>query len=232
MNKVIPLGGSVDPVTVGNDPTLPPADVLYRSPLTWLRQLRVDREYRKIERENRRTGAAHQRLADRLADLAGGWRVLDLKSITGDDRGSLLAVGPGGVFAVTVKDHGRSRINFAGDVVQVEGRRLKYVAEARENAKFATEALSRRAGVSVPVMPVLAFAGSGMISFHGLPKGCVVASYQDLHRVLQARGRRLALTTVEKVYAVANQDETWVNESYAALADRYRWYSDVEREAS
>ena len=67
-----------------------------------------------------------------------------------------LAIGPGGVFAVTVKDHGRAKVSFAGDVVQVDGRRPKYVLEARENARLAATALSRVAGISVPVMPVQA----------------------------------------------------------------------------
>jgi len=161
-----------------------------------------------------------------MGALGSDWRVLDLKEPGEVDRATFLAVGPGGVFAVTVKDHGRSRISFAGDVVQVNGTRPRYVAEARKNAQVAADALSRQAGVSIPVMPVLAFAGSGTIVFYGMPKGCIVTSYQDLHRVLKARGRRLSPETVDKVYAVASHPRTWVNEPYVALADRYRWYSD------
>ncbi|MBT8227041.1 MAG: hypothetical protein HKP61_01480 [Dactylosporangium sp.] len=181
---------------------------------------------RRAERGARKAETARQRLAQRMDALGRDWRVLDLKESSESERATFLAVGPGGVFAVTVKDHGRSRISFAGDVVQVDGMRPRYVAEARKNAQVAADALSRKAGVSIPVMPVLAFAGSGTIVFYGMPKGCLVTSYQDLHRVLKARGRRLAPTTVEKVFAVASHPRTWVNEPYVALADRYRWYSD------
>lgn len=213
--------------TGGSDHRLPAAREAFPSaigasrpsPVGWMRQRRAERDARKAE-------TSRQRLAQRMDALGRDWRVLDLKEPNETDRATFLAVGPGGVFAVTVKDHGRSRISFAGDVVQVNGTRPRYVAEARKNAQVAADALSRQAGVSIPVMPVLAFAGSGTIVFYGMPKGCIVTSYQDLHRVLKARGHRLADTTIDKVYAVASHPRTWVNEPYVALADRYRWYPD------
>lgn len=195
------------------------ADALRSSPIDWVRM-------RLAERESRRAEAAHNRIAQRMGALGEEWRVLDLKEATGVERTSFLAVGPGGVFAVTVKEHGRSRIAFAGDVVQIDGRRPKYVQEARENAKVAAEMLSRSAGISIPVMPVLAFAGSGQISFYGMPKGCLVTSYRELGRVLNARGQRLATETVDKVFTIAAHPATWLNPPYVALADRYRWYPD------
>jgi hypothetical protein len=189
------------------------------SPLEWIRSRRADRETRRAE-------IAHQRAAQRLEALGHNWRVLDLQATAGSDRMSFLAVGPGGIFAVTVKDHGRSRVSFAGDVVQIDGRRPKYVQEARKNAKLAATALSRSAGVSVPVMPVLAFAGSGTISVYGMPKGVIISSYQELGRVLNSRGQRLAPGTVEKIYALAADPATWLNPPYVPLAERYRWYPE------
>jgi hypothetical protein len=187
--------------------------------MEWMRTRRTEREIKRAEQ-------AHQRAAQRLEAIGPNWRVLDLQATAGSDRMSFLAVGPGGIFAVTVKDHGRSRVSFAGDVVQIDGRRPKYVQEARKNAKLAATALSRIAGVSVPVMPVLAFEGSGTIAVHGMPRGVIVSAYQELGRVLNARGQRLAPATVEKVYALAADPATWLNPPYVALAERYRWYPD------
>jgi hypothetical protein len=181
---------------------------------------------RRAERESRRAELAHQRAAQRLEALGDNWRVLDLQATAGSDRMSFLAVGPGGIFAVTVKDHGRSRVSFSGDVVQIEGRRPKYVQETRKIAKLAASALSGIAGVSVPVMPVLAFAGSGTISVYGMPKGVIISSYQELGRVLNARGHRLAPGTVDKLYALAADPVTWLNPPYVSLAERYRWYPE------
>jgi hypothetical protein len=222
MTEVLHRGGS-DPrsegmTMTGTDERIA-VDPIRPSPIDWVRS-------RRAERESRRAEAAHHRLAQRMSNLGDDWHVLDLKEATGSDRESFLAVGPGGVFAVTVKNHGRSRVAFAGDIVQIDGRRPKYVEEARTNARMAAEALSRTAGVSIPVMPVLAFAGSGKISFYGVPKRCLVTPYQDLARVLSARGMRLASDTVDKVFALATHPATWMNPPYVALAERYRWYPD------
>ncbi|WP_239088393.1 nuclease-related domain-containing protein [Planosporangium mesophilum] len=187
---------------------------------------------RRAERESRRAEIAHQRAAQRLEAIGHNWRVLDLQAAAGSDRMNFLAVGPGGIFAVTVKDHGRSRVSFAGDVVQIDGRRPKYVQEARRVAKRAATALTRIAGISVPVIPVLAFAGSGTITAYGLPKGVIISSYQELGRVLNARGQRLAPGTVEKLYALAADPATWFNPPYVPLAERYRWYPEGDSSAA
>ncbi|MEV8514997.1 hypothetical protein [Dactylosporangium sp. NPDC051484] len=196
------------------------------TPIDWVRA-------RRAERETRREEAAHSRLYRRIGTLIGnlgdGWHVLDLRELGGVERTGFLAVGPGGVFAVTVKGHGRSRVSFAGDVVQIDGKRPRYVEEARREARAASEALSRSAGVSIPVMPVLAFAGSGKISFYGLPKGCLVTAYPELPRVLNARGHRLAAETVDKVFELATHPGTWYPPEYDDLAEEYRWYRDGER---
>jgi hypothetical protein len=187
-------------------------DAARPSPAEWVRA-------RRDARERRRAAVKHARTAQRLASLGPQWEVIDLRAAAGTEPMTFLAIGPGGVFAVTVKDHGRSKVSFAGDVVQIDGRRPKYVQEARDNARLAATALSRIASISVPVMPVLAFAGSGVITFYGMPKGCIVSAYQELGRVLNSRGQRLAAKTVKKLYALADHPATWVN----AVFDRYEW---------
>lgn len=182
------------------------------SPTEWVRS-------RREAAAQRRAAAKHARHAQKLASLGPGWEVIDLREVAGTAPMTYLAIGPGGVFAITVKDHGRAKVGFAGDVVQIDGRRPKYVLEARENARLAATALSRVAGISVPVMPVLAFAGSGVITFYGMPKGCIVSAYQELGRVLNSRGERLAAKTVKKLYTFADHPATWVNAAF----DRYEW---------
>jgi hypothetical protein len=182
------------------------------SPTEWVRS-------RREAAAQRRAAAKHARTAQKLAALGPGWEVVDLREVAGTAPMTYLAIGPGGVFAITVKDHGRAKVGFAGDVVQIDGRRPKYVLEARENARLAATALSRITGISVPVMPVLAFAGSGVITFYGMPKGCIVSAYQELGRVLNSRGERLAAKTVKKLYNFADHPGTWVNSTF----DRYEW---------
>lgn len=187
-----------------------------RSPFDWARQ-------RLSARPTRRVSAAGQRAEQRLAHLAPAWQVVDwLPSTnptdTAPDQNGFLAIGPGGVYAVTVIEHGRQRVMVAGDVIQIQGRRPPYVARARKAAKKASEALTAAVGSTVPVVPVLAFVGSGALSAQGLPTGCLLVPHRDLDRLLLAAGNKISATTAKKLADVASHPATW--------ADQYRWYPD------
>lgn len=190
-------------------------------PLDWARR-------RRAEREARRRDAAGQRAATQL-DHWPDWHVVDvprpsewsrLDRQPALDRAGFLAIGPGGVFAVSVLEHGRSRVLIAGDVVQVGGKRPPSIAHARREAKRASSALSKVIGAKVPVIPVLALVGSGPITNFGQPKDCLVTTYRELDRVLTARGERITPSTAAKLSAVARRPATW------GIVGAYRWYPD------
>jgi hypothetical protein len=198
------------------------------TPVEWARRRRADRDARRLE-------AAGARALTRLDRLGPAWHIVDwprtdlaqsyAEPDLSDDRAGFLAIGPGGVYAVTVADHGRARVLLAGDVVQINGKRPAYVAEARRDAKRAARALSQAVGLSVPVTPVLTFVGSGVISVHGLPKECLVATHRELDRLLIAGGARISPATASKLSAVASRPSTWANAPYRPAGD-YRWYGN------
>jgi hypothetical protein len=186
--------------------------------LGWARRGRVDRAARREE-------AGRSRTVERLAKLGSAWKVLDIEELGVPTRNAFLTIGPGGVFLVVVKPQGRSRVRLAGDVIQVDGRRHKYVAEARLLAEQVTKALSRTVGATVPVTPVIALAGNGAIDVHGLPKGCLVTSYRELDYILSAYGERIAPGTVNKLFSVARHPVTWQTAAPDAQVEAYKWYS-------
>ena len=138
--------------------------------------------------------------------------------------GPLVAFGPGGVFAVTVVDHGRARIMVAGDVVQINGKRPPYVSDAIRDAKRASKAISAAVGLQVPVTPALTFVGTGVITFYGLPKGCLVAPHQNLDRLLVANGNRISVATAQKLSRIAERPTTWQPAGQPTTHD-YGWYA-------
>jgi len=203
-----------------------------QSPAEWARRRRAEREARRLE-------AAGARALTRLDRLGPNWHIVDwprtdaqvlFEPDLADDRAGFLAIGPGGVYAVTVADHGRSRVLIAGDVVQINGKRPQYVAEARREARRAGKALSAAVGLNVPVTPVLTFVGSGVISVHGLPKEVLVATDKELDRLLIAGGARISPATASKLSAVATNPGTWANAPYRPAGD-YRWHSDGQTAA-
>jgi hypothetical protein len=193
----------------GRGPAAPP-----RSPLDWAKRF--------TGRGSRRLSAAGQRAEHQLEHLAPAWQVVDWPEpvlvATDQDQAGFLAIGPGGVYSVTVVDHGRQRVMLAGDVVQIQGRRPPYVARAKRAARKVSQALSAAVGTKVPVVPVLTFVGSGAISAQGMPTGCLAVVHRELHRLLLAAGNKISVDTAKKLADVANHPATW--------ADRYRWYPD------
>ncbi|MFI2661964.1 hypothetical protein [Micromonospora carbonacea] len=225
--RAAPTARALPPVSVPHpgadasgvlDPTRP-------SPLEWARRRRAERGARRLE-------AAGARALGRLDHLGPGWHVVEwprtdttdlLLDPAQDDRAGFLAIGPGGLFAVTIADHGRARVLVAGDVVQINGKRPPYVAEARRDAKRASKVLSQAVGLAIPVTPVLTFVGSGVISVYGLPKDCLMATHRELDRLLVAGGNRITPATAEKLARVAQHPGTWMNGTYRPAGD-YRWY--------
>ncbi|ADL49712.1 hypothetical protein AB0N38_16870 [Micromonospora aurantiaca] len=197
------------------------------TPLEWARRRRAERGARRLE-------AAGARALGQLDHLGPAWHVIEwprtdpadmLLDRGRDDRAGFLAIGPSGLFAVTIADHGRARVLVAGDVVQINGKRPPYVAEARRDAKRASKALSDAVGLPIPVTPVLTFVGSGVISVYGLPKDCLMATHRELDRLLVAGGNRISPATAEKLSRVAQAPATWFNGTYRPTAD-YRWYDE------
>ncbi|GIG97948.1 hypothetical protein [Plantactinospora mayteni] len=226
--SAVPAARALPPAPV-NQP--PPLEAVRPTPMDWARRRRAERDARRIE-------AAGARALSRLDHLGPSWHVvdwprtemtevsmLDLDYRSRDERAGFLAIGPSGIFAVTVADHGRSRVLIAGDVVQINGKRPAYVSEARRDAKRAAKALSNAVGLTIPVTPVLTFVGSGVISVYGLPKECLVATHRELDRLLVAGGNRISAATAEKLSRVAQSPSTWLNAPYRSAAD-YRWYEE------
>lgn len=221
--RALPPASESSPHHPGLEPVRP-------GPLEWARRLRAERDARRVE-------AAGARAIGRLDHLGPAWHVvewpltdtpdhlLDLDRNGEPERTGFLAIGPSGLFAVTIADHGRSRVLVAGDVVQINGKRPAYVAQARRDAKRAAKAMSAAVGHKVPVTPVLTFVGSGDISVYGLPSDCLVATHRELDRLLVAGGNRISPATAEKLSQIAQHPSTWLNGQYRPNAD-YRWYGN------
>lgn len=174
-------------------PSHPPTGQTGQGSGSWLSRRRADRARRKAV-------SGRQRIVHRVEMLGPSWRIVDYHP----DDPDFLAIGPGGVFQVTVADHGRSKVELAGEVVQVNGQRPPYVALARRDASRISQQMTLIAGKKIPVVPVVAFLGTGPIVYYGRPpEGCVVTSYRDVGKALNAHGNRLNQPTIDKLAILA-----------------------------
>jgi hypothetical protein len=193
------------------------------SPVEWARR-------RREQKETKRTDAVRNRTMGRLSRLGAGWHLIELGSLGLGVREAFVAIGPGGVFAVTVKSQGRSKVRLSGNVIQINGHRPDYIGEAMRLANAISAAFTRTAGTQVPVTPVLALAGTGLISRYGVPKDCVVMPYRELDNLLGAYGERIRARTVEKLASIARHPATAMDLRSDELSTQYRWNS-VDRTA-
>lgn len=186
-----------------------------RIPATkWVRRAREDQLAKRMATPDRPGGS-------KPGKLGAEWHVIEWpKHSKSRQLPGFLAIGPGGIFSVSLVKHGREGVLIAGDIVQVNGKRPGYVTQARRDANQVAEALSAATGYQLKVFPVLAFTGSGVISVNGLPQDCVVTTYRELDQVLAATGRRISATTAEKLTMLARKPEIW--------SDGYRWFPDGE----
>lgn len=154
-------------------------------------------------RARRKALSGRRRVVHRVEMLGPDWRIVDYHP----DDPDFLAIGPGGIFQVTVADHGRQRVEIAGEVVQIQGgRRPPYVALARRDATRISQQMTEMAGRRIPVVPVVAFLGSGQIVYYGRPpEGCVVTSYGDVGRALRAHGNRVGRVTIDRLVELAER---------------------------
>jgi len=201
----------------GDDLALP--DTPRSTPLEWARRRRNDRV-------DRRRNAARDKTIGRLGRLGEGWHFLDTAALGLGAHDAFVAIGPGGLFGVTVKSQGRSRVLLSGDTVQINGRRPDYVGETRRVAQAISATFSRAAGgIKVPVVPVLALAGSGPITVYGAPRGIVVMPYRELDNLLRGYGDRISAKTVAKLASIARQPVTSVDRRNAELVSSHTWHS-------
>jgi hypothetical protein len=219
-------------------PAVPTLDGLKDRPADWLRRQRESRI-------SRRHDAAGARAANHLGMLGPSWHLVEwphtvaatsaqtasAQGRNADTHGGFLAIGPGGLFSVTVVDIGSKRVLVAGDVVQIKGRRPAYIPAARKDARRASKAMSAAVGHTIPVVPVLALMGRGVVTVYGLPKDCLITTYRELHRALLGGGERITAFTAEKLSEVARNPWTWISEptrwhEEIAKQSPYRWYGD------
>jgi hypothetical protein len=145
------------------------------------------------ERARRRRQQRFQRV-----DMPGpDWQMVKIQPGAPD----FLAIGPGGLFLVTVVYQGRNTARLTGDLLVIHGRR-RNIGYLRDRAQVVSATLSRRAGVEIPVDPVLALSGAGVLNVYGGPLGVTVTPRRQLPETLNGYGERLAPVTVDKLYTL------------------------------
>lgn len=157
-------------------------------------------------------GAKGEQIVDkRLGRLKPeGWRVLPaVMKRSGADIDHVV-IGPPGVFTINTKHHRDARI-WAGDhTLKVNNAPQQYLRNSRHEAESAARILTSAVGMSLVVMPVLAFVGAASIKISGSTGGVLITQGEEIDRVLRGLPARYSVQERERIFAVARRAEIWL----------------------
>ncbi|MDO7881672.1 nuclease-related domain-containing protein [Antiquaquibacter soli] len=180
------------------------SDAPARSP--WARMLGLS-PLAPGSRDEYRAALGELLVGDMLENLGQRWDVLHdipLGSSTLDH----LLIGPAGVFAVRVANHGDRDVVVDGALL-VSGEPTDDVAEAARQADLAGEHLSVAAGEAVRVRALLVVVDPRRLVERTAPTSVRVVASADLDRMLHRSPRVLSGDEVARVSDLADLESTW-----------------------
>ncbi|HEY7947052.1 MAG TPA: nuclease-related domain-containing protein [Acidimicrobiales bacterium] len=148
-------------------------------------------------------------VAWQLRKLGPQWRVLHAVGV-GEKASDIdhVVIGPGGIFTLNTKNHGRNRVWVAENTFMVNGKKTAYLRNSRFEAQRASKLLSSACGGNVVVEPVIVVMAGG-VTVKAPPAGVHVVEYRRIARWLVKRPAVLAPDKVEGLFEQARRDSTW-----------------------
>ena len=156
-----------------------------------------------------RQAVAEHRTAAIVARFGADWTMLHSLPLPDGSVIDHLAVGPRGVYAITSLDLTGARVRVDDLSVSADGARTEHLSEAHYSAELAARHLSDLAGVTVPVIPVVAIRARELRFVSESPIVAVVAP-GELSRWLLTRRHRLSSRVSAYFSLVAEDPQTWL----------------------
>ncbi len=147
----------------------------------------------------------------RLENLEGwGWHAVPSVQVgrRANDVIDYLLVGPGGVFAIDLKDHSSSKVFVSDSVIIVDGKETHHLMNARYKGEQATGVLTRETPWTVPVTPVLVLVSDTYV-VKRLPEDVLVLRLCDVPNRFKGLPRIFSEEYADWIYDTANTPATW-----------------------
>ncbi|MBO0899460.1 NERD domain-containing protein [Cellulomonas sp. zg-ZUI199] len=163
------------------------------------------------EDEDHPRGERGSPVGSRLERLAEeGWQVLH--DVPLGRQGTVvehLLLGPGGIWTVTERRHPGSHVRVAGRTLQVDGRALPYLRDARLEAGRVQGLLQSAGCAGVSVRAVLVVTGDLDRDVQDPPQDALVVARHEVPNVFRRLPERLDPARVPAIAQVARRRTTW-----------------------
>ncbi|MGN8244817.1 nuclease-related domain-containing protein [Cellulomonas soli] len=146
---------------------------------------------------------------DRLAEE--GWQALH--DVPLGRQGTVvehLLVGPGGIFTICERRHPGQRVCVEGRRIEVDGRPVPYLRDARLEAARVQGLLHASGVAAVTVRGMVVLQGELELSQEPRTQDAVAVSRQDVPAVFRQMPTRLDPDRVAAITAIARQRTTWL----------------------
>jgi hypothetical protein len=154
-----------------------------------------------------RGGTVRSRL-ERLTDE--GWHVVHAVPL--GRQGTVvehLLIGPGGIFSITFHAHPGTLIHIHDRTIDVDGRPVPYLRDARLEATRVQGVLRSAVGSELSVRAVLVLQGILEMRADAQPEDALVVARHDIPGVFRRFPGRLEPARVDAIAAIARQRTTW-----------------------
>ncbi|MEO7290702.1 MAG: nuclease-related domain-containing protein [Terrimesophilobacter sp.] len=161
-----------------------------------------------------RAAAGELGIDDALKQLGPDWSVCSSVPIA-RDGGNVdhLAIGPAGVFAISVRNHVGDALWVGEGVVLVEGEPVPHIRDAESSAVRCAQLLSDAVGDRVDVIPCLVVVGPRSVTVTRPPRRVAILTPRELKPWLKYLPATLSTAQIFQLSNAAQVSTTWHSRS-------------------
>lgn len=149
-------------------------------------------------------------VADALTQLGEEWLVLHAVPVGKDGTDvDHIAVGPPGVYTISVRHHPGRALWVGGGVLLVDGDRMPYIRACEFEAVRAAQLMSDAVGERVEVAPCLVIVGSRSMTVARPPRRVAIVTPRELRPWLRSLPAVFTAGQLARFRAAASEAETW-----------------------
>ena len=164
----------------------------------------------KPKRPLYRAAVGEVAVADALAQLGDDWLVLHAVPVGKDGTDvDHIAVGPPGVYTISVRHHQGQALWVGGGVLLVDGERMPYIRGCEFEAVRAAQLMSDAVGERVEVAPCLVVVGSRSMTVARPPRRVAIVTPRELRPWLRSLPVVFTAGQLARFRAAASEAETW-----------------------
>lgn len=145
-----------------------------------------------------------------LEQLGSSWTVLHAVPVgSGESDIDHVVIGPPGIFTINTKNHSGHKVFVGGGSLTIDGHRTDYMRNSVYEAQRASKLLSKVAGGSVKVRPLIVLVGVDHLSIGRKRPRVTVLHAEQLQRWLEKRPREHSDEAVAYFALIAEERATW-----------------------